>query len=780
MATTSKPPYDPRQGVSALAHSVHVNASMPDAAVPSDILCRGWLLKKRRKKMQGYARRYFVLTVSGVLSYSFDPKSPTRDSILLRHASLSSSERRRDIHIDSGTSTFHVRALTQDDFDVWIGSCRKFVNVAGEIEEPPAQPTGHPGHARSYSRAATIGFMTDHKALALLGEMGKTLKELEEAIAMVKEDDSKKKHATSKAKKEKEPKEKEKEKDKEGLFGLFHHKKVATPLAIDTPNPLDPGTPPPDAEPSRLSFANSTTSAPASVHSYLTSTVAALRTQHGALVSLMEIRSATPTMRAMSPLLGAPDLSRARSTASVMSTRRHSMATLASEITSSVWYDASEGGDEFFLDGNDTFHASEATDTRHSDLEEEEEEEEVEEEIADDGESSVESAADEPIAPSQASGAVKPEVAVVRRTRLPAPTSGEEGSLFSVLKKNVGKDLSTVSFPVSFNEPISVLQRLAEDVEYVNLLNEAASTSDPVDRLALIAAFAVSGYACTLHRASRKPFNPMLGETFEDTRLGFIAEKVSHHPPVMACHAHGEGWEFWCTSGAKNKFWGKSLEIIPMGAAHVKIGEEIYSWQKPSSFMRNLIAGNRYLEHVGPMSISSSTGFRCDLDFKEGGFWGSTLNHVAGTIHSPNSKVVSKLEGTWHEGMSQHLDSTGSRLKVLWRPHPFPSYADQYYGFTSFAITLNEITPDLEGVLPPTDSRLRPDQRAMEEGRVDEADQLKIQVEEGQRARKRKRDAAGETWTPQWFEQDANGEWRYKGGYWETRKTGAWKTITLW
>lgn len=225
---------------------------------------------------------------------------------------------------------------------------------------------------------------------------------------------------------------------------------------------------------------------------------------------------------------------------------------------------------------------------------------------------------------------------------------------------------------------------------------------------------------------------------------------------------------------------GKSLEIIPMGVAYVKIGEETYSWQKPSSFMRNLIAGNRYLEHVGAMSIKSSTGFRCDLDFKEGGFWGSTLNHVAGTIISPDSKTLSKLEGTWHEGISQHLDSTGSRLKVLWRPHAFPSNADQYYGFTSFAITLNEVTPDLEGVLPSTDSRLRPDQRAMEEGRIDEADELKIQVEEGQRARKRKRDADGETWTPQWFEQDSEGEWRYKGGYWEARKAQTWSPVTLW
>ncbi|CAE6462835.1 unnamed protein product [Rhizoctonia solani] len=769
-------PYDPGQGVAALAHASHLSAGIPEAAVPSDILCRGWMLKKRRKKMQGYARRYFVLTNSGVLSYSFDPKSPMRDSILLRHASLSSSERRRDIHIDSGTSTFHVRALTHDDFSLWIGSCRKFVNVSGEIEqeEPlPVESTGtgtRAGHVRSYSRAASLGVMSDQrKALGLLGEMSKTLHDLEEAIAMIKEDDSKRKHhGGSKSKKEKEVKDKDKEKD--GLFGLFSgsHKKTATP-----PTTNEPLSPPPVSEDGvlggtpRVSFANSIVSAPSAVHSYLTSTIHTLKIQHSALTTLLEARNNTPIPnRTASPLLGtAIDLSRSRSVSRVS---RHSMA---SEITSQMWFDASDGADEFFLDADENESSVARTlDEKHSDGEEEEEGEDVV-----DGESSE----DEPeaAAPLESSPSAIPSSAVVRRTKLPAPNTGEEGSLFAVLKKN---DLSTVSFPVSFNEPISVLQRLAEDVEYTNLLDEAVAASDTVDRIALVAAFAVSGYACTLHRASRKPFNPMLGETFEDVRLGFIAEKVSHHPPIMACHAHGEGWEFWCTSGAKNKFWGKSLEIIPMGAAHVRIGDQVYSWQKPSSFMRNLIAGNRYLEHVGLMSITSTSGHRCDLDFKEGGFWGSTLNHVGGSILSPDSKVVSKIEGTWHEGLSQHLDTKGSHLKVLWRPNPFPPFADQYYGFTAFTITLNELTPDLVGITPPTDSRLRPDQRAMEEGRIDDADRLKIQLEEGQRARRRAREEAGEEWKPQWFEQDTDGEWKYKGGYWETRKAGKWGSVQLW
>jgi hypothetical protein len=48
----------------------------------------------------------------------------------------------------------------------------------------------------------------------------------------------------------------------------------------------------------------------------------------------------------------------------------------------------------------------------------------------------------------------------------------------------------------------------------------------------------------------------MLGETFEDARMKFIAEKVRHQPLVIAYHAEGEGWELYATSAGKTKFWG--------------------------------------------------------------------------------------------------------------------------------------------------------------------------------------------------------------------------------
>jgi len=68
------------------------------------------------------------------------------------------------------------------------------------------------------------------------------------------------------------------------------------------------------------------------------------------------------------------------------------------------------------------------------------------------------------------------------------------------------------------------------------------------------------------------------------------------------------------------------------------------------------------------------------------------------------------------------------------------SDAEKYYNFTELACQLNE--PE-EGVAP-TDSRLRPDQRLMEDGQWDEANSVKLRLEEKQRGVRRQREAEAE------------------------------------
>ena len=74
------------------------------------------------------------------------------------------------------------------------------------------------------------------------------------------------------------------------------------------------------------------------------------------------------------------------------------------------------------------------------------------------------------------------------------------------------------------------------------------------------------------------------------------------------------------------------------------------------------------------------------------------------------------------------------------RPGSLPEEAQLNYGFSRFAIELNEITAVERGKIPRTDCRLRPDQRALEEGRLAEAENVKLGLEQAQRDRRRQRE----------------------------------------
>jgi oxysterol-binding protein-related protein 3/6/7 len=71
---------------------------------------------------------------------------------------------------------------------------------------------------------------------------------------------------------------------------------------------------------------------------------------------------------------------------------------------------------------------------------------------------------------------------------------------------------------------------MCEELEYSELLDLAAASTDPLERMSLVAAFAVSAYGSSRHRAASKPFNPLLGETYEcireDRGFRFLAEQV--------------------------------------------------------------------------------------------------------------------------------------------------------------------------------------------------------------------------------------------------------------
>lgn len=358
-------------------------------------------------------------------------------------------------------------------------------------------------------------------------------------------------------------------------------------------------------------------------------------------------------------------------------------------------------------------------------------------------------------------------------------------NLWSLLRDSVGMDLTRIALPVAFNEPLSFLQRLAEDLEYHELLSLARAAGPGPRRAALVAAFFVSHYSSTARRPS-KPFNPLLAETYDlvvPPGFRLVAEQVTHHPPVTAVHAEGDGWAYHTAHEIRNRFRGNSLEVWPEGLVNVRFDDgEHYVYEQAKTSVHNIIVGELWLDNVGTVTIREvSKGDimatvhlkRTALLFGEAKKVGDFSGKVCrvGKGGKPEHKAILRLDGNWNT----HARVGG---EVVWKARQRPAKKDTAgHTMTAWAWALNtKLDPTVVGVdVPVTDSRLRPDQRALEEGRFKDAAKEKERLEDKQR-RKRK---DGLCETPRWFElvQQADTgreEWRYKGGYFECKRERRW------
>jgi len=395
---------------------------------------------------------------------------------------------------------------------------------------------------------------------------------------------------------------------------------------------------------------------------------------------------------------------------------------------------------------------------------------------------------------------------VQRRSRVPDKPNYPL-NLWSIMKGCIGKELSKIPMPVNFSEPLSFLQRLTEDFEYAYLLDKASKCVDPHEQLAWVAAFTVSSYATTAVRTV-KPFNPLLGETYECDRtadLGWriINEQVCHHPPIVAQHVEGvQGWVSWQEFSMATKFRGKYLQIDPLGHAHIKFTNSgnHYTFRKVSTTVHNMIVGKLWLDNHGEMEIvNHTTGDKCVLKFIPYSYFSREVpKKVKGCVMDSGGAFQWFLTGTWDDKMegckvlraseraSDRPQYETGDSQVLWTRSPLHPDSDKYYHFTTLACQLNE---EEEGVAP-TDSRHRPDQRLMEHGLWDDANVEKVRLEEKQRAARRHREneaalaqERGEEYPPyepRWFTRrsvphcPSGTMWAYKGGYWQAKQRGVW------
>jgi hypothetical protein len=102
-----------------------------------------------------------------------------------------------------------------------------------------------------------------------------------------------------------------------------------------------------------------------------------------------------------------------------------------------------------------------------------------------------------------------------------------------------GKSIMNISLPIKLFEPHSMLEKVASSFTFSPYyLLKAKEQSNPLERIKIL----LTGYIASLQLEPQmlKPFNPILGETFQAIigEYEIVLEQISHHPPIT-------GFQLW-------------------------------------------------------------------------------------------------------------------------------------------------------------------------------------------------------------------------------------------
>ncbi|GAM27844.1 hypothetical protein SAMD00019534_110200 [Acytostelium subglobosum LB1] len=360
---------------------------------------------------------------------------------------------------------------------------------------------------------------------------------------------------------------------------------------------------------------------------------------------------------------------------------------------------------------------------------------------------------------------------------------GDTSSVLSKMKGLIGKDtMSLVSLPVYFFEPLTVLQSQCEPLRFINLIEKACELENSLDRMVHVAAFNIALFSSYVRTA--KPFNPVLGETYEyvpkDGKYRTVCEQVSHHPPIGIAETSSDRFTLQQESHITTKFWGNSVDIFSLGNNHLHLHQynDHFSWKVPSSCCHNIIFGKIWVEHHGQMTIvNNTTGEKAVLNFQKAGWFDSVTKKVSGEVLDQNGKKRYIITGIWSEFIDVAKLADDGVTKVeeypIWRAEADPMEKDNKWKMGAFVQSLNDLTPEYEKILPVTDSRIRGDRRALQHLDNKKSSKEKRAIEEREREKRRERVRLGKVWTPSYFKKVDDAKfgylWKFNGEYWLER-----------
>lgn len=251
----------------------------------------------------------------------------------------------------------------------------------------------------------------------------------------------------------------------------------------------------------------------------------------------------------------------------------------------------------------------------------------------------------------------------------------------------------------------------------------------------------------------------MLGETYELVTKDFryFSEQVSHHPPISAFVQEGPGYVITGSLFTKSKLgFGGGTGLMTVANLtpndyFFEQHDETITVTKPEIVIQNLVLGTLYIDFEGKIvATNQRTNERATVEFYPRGW--TTSSYLTGSICDAYGNEVYKIDGAAQDKVYYTRVATGER-KVLWERDPPFEDSDRQFNWNLVNVNLNYVCPEMSGVVAPTDTRFRGDQRLYEEGKEDAADEEKIRLEVKQRKARKERADAGVEWQPQFFNE---------------------------
>uniref|UniRef100_A0A8D1B6M0 Oxysterol-binding protein n=1 Tax=Sus scrofa TaxID=9823 RepID=A0A8D1B6M0_PIG len=259
----------------------------------------------------------------------------------------------------------------------------------------------------------------------------------------------------------------------------------------------------------------------------------------------------------------------------------------------------------------------------------------------------------------------------------------------------LGMDLTKVVLPTFILERRSLLEMYADFFAHPDLFVSISDQKDARDRMVQVVKWYLSAFhAGRKGSVAKKPYNPILGEIFQchwtlpnDTEenaelvsegpvpwvsknsVTFVAEQVSHHPPISAFYAecYNKKIQFNAHIWTKSKFLGMSIGVHNIGQGCVSCldYDEHYILTFPNGYGRSILTVP-WVELGGECSINcSKTGYNANIVFHTKPFYGGKKHRITAEIFSPNDKKsFCSIEGEWN-GVMYAKYSTGENAVFI-------------------------------------------------------------------------------------------------------------------